>query len=75
MRLCVIPLTLLMTACSISATDKAVNREASDGALCEGLNEPVDSFAASLLYYKKDTPDEVIIRGTRVVKGYDSECS
>jgi hypothetical protein len=61
---------MLLTACSISETDKVV----SDGALCDGLSEPIDTFADTLLKYQKETPAQVIITGTRVIKGYDSGC-
>ena len=63
----------MMPSCT-SVKDKVLDREASDNALCAGLKEPVDSLANSLLKWQKNTPSEVITEGTRVIKGYDSEC-
>ncbi len=70
MRLFVLPLLLLTTACSTLTVDN----EANDSALCEGLRVPVDDLAEALLSNKEKTPDEVIIRGTTVIRGYDSGC-
>jgi len=70
MRVFVLLLPMLITACSISAT----GTEANDSALCEGLKAPVDEFVEVLIDKQKETPDEVIIKGTTVVKGYDSGC-
>jgi len=74
MKVFVAPLTMLLTACSISGTDKVVSDRAASGALCDGLSEPIDTFADTLLEYHKETPAQVIITGTRVIKGYDSGC-
>jgi len=66
-----VPLLMLTTACSISGIDK----EANDSALCEGLKEPIDTWADTILEHQKETPAPVIIAGTRVIKGYDGGCS
>jgi hypothetical protein len=64
-----------MTACSTSNVDKVTDRVSTDSALCEGLKDPVDKFADAVLRNHKNTPDEVIIEGTKVIKGYDAGCS
>jgi len=69
-----VPLTALLTACGISTTDKVTDKEAADSALCDGLSEPIDTLADTLLENQKKTPAPVIISGTRVIKGYDSGC-
>jgi len=55
-------------------TDKATDREAADNALCGGLKDPVDDLADAIIINQKETPAQVIVTGTRVIKGYDSEC-
>jgi hypothetical protein len=74
MKVFVVPLTALLMGCSISASDRATDKEAADSALCDGLSEPMDTLADTLLEYQKKTPAPVIISGTRVIKGYDSGC-
>ena len=64
---------MLLTACSTSGIE-IKTREATDSAICEGLREPIDTFVDVVIKEQKNTPDEVIIKGTRVVKGYDSVC-
>lgn len=66
---------MLMTACSTSSLGKALDREASSAALCEGLKVPLDDFAGELVTRQKNTPDEVIIKGTKVIRIVDSGCS
>ena len=70
MKLYGLLLLMLLTACSTSV----IENEANDSALCEGLREPIDTFVDVIIREQKNTPDEVIIKGTRVVKGYDSVC-
>jgi len=68
------PLLMLTTACSISATDRATDKEAADSALCDGLSDPIDNWADIILNYQRETPAPVIVAGTRVIKGYDAGC-
>lgn len=64
-----------MTACTTSNVGNVAARKGTDSAICIGLEQPVDSFVAAMLRNKENTPDEVIIEGTRVVKGYDAACN
>lgn len=58
---------MLLSSCS------SVKVETSAG-ICEGLELPVDDLADALLDNQKETPDPVLITGTRVIKGYDAGC-
>ena len=44
----------------------------SDDALCDGLRDPVDRLATSLL--GPDVPDAVVVDGERVVAKVDAGC-
>jgi len=52
----------------------AINPEASDGAICETLEEPVGNLAESLLRYNEQTHPNVIITAVKVIKGFDTGC-
>lgn len=71
MKLLVLPLGLLLTACSTSAIDREVN----DTALCRGLIAPTDTLAETILRNSSNTPDQVIIDGTTLIKTIDAGCN
>lgn len=73
MSLFALLLITLTTACSTSLTG-AINPEASDGAICETLEEPVGNLAESLLRYNEQTHPNVIITSVKVIKGFDTGC-
>lgn len=64
-------LVMPLTACSSLGIG---SQEAINAALCDGLREPVDTFADILLEHQRNTPAEVINGGTRVIRGYDAGC-
>jgi hypothetical protein len=61
---------MLTTACATSTIEKVTDREAIDAAACE-LSVPIDELANAIIDNQKNTPDEVIIKGTTVIKGFD----
>lgn len=63
-------ITLLISSCS--QTELATLNTTS--AICEGLKEPIDTLAETLVEEQEKTPDRVLINGTRVIKGYDVGC-
>jgi hypothetical protein len=71
-------ITLVLGACGVP--DRLVQLEvakalkARDSALCEALEVPVDDLAGAIVTNQKETPDEVIIKGTTVIRGYDAGC-
>jgi hypothetical protein len=64
--------TLLIPSMMLLSSCASVN--SSSSGVCDGLREPVDTFADTLLDYAKETPEPVILSGTRVIKGYDAGC-
>lgn len=78
MKLYALLLVMLLTACGTSKVEqikeRVIVRESADSALCSGLKDPVDDLAGALLKRQKETPDEIIIKGTTLIKGYDSVC-
>ena len=56
---------LTLAGCGVNETSVGI---------CEGLQEPIDTFAETLLGEHKETPAPVIITGTRVIKGFDAGC-
>lgn len=59
-------LTMLLSSCGIANVQT--------NGLCEGLQEPVDDLAQTLLDNAQKTPAPVIVTGTRVIQGYDAGC-
>lgn len=62
-------------SCSISETDRLINREATDSALCERLKVPINELADELILEQEKTPTGVILKGSKVIRGYDGGCS
>lgn len=65
---------MLLTACGSSVTERIKNKEASDGALCEELQNPIDKAVETTLANSSRTPPQVINDWTTVVKGFDAGC-
>ena len=65
---------MLLTACSSSITERIKSKEASDGALCEELQAPIDKAVATTLANSNNIPPTVINDWTVVVKGFDAGC-
>lgn len=42
--------------------------------ICDGLHDAIDDHAESIVENQKETPAQVIITGTRVIRGYDEGC-
>lgn len=53
---------------------KAIRATAGTSGLCSGLSQAVDTHAGEILDHASDTHEDVIISGTALIKGYDSEC-
>lgn len=70
MRLFLIPLVMLLPNCSTLGIDK----EATDSALCSGLEVPVEEFSQELLDQQEKTPTGVILKGSKIVRIYDAGC-
>lgn len=73
-----VPFLALVGACGIPErvlqAEVAKELEARDSALCGGLKAPVDDLVDAIISNKEKTPDEVIIKGTVVIRGYDEGC-
>lgn len=69
----------LLSACTVpqSLVDRevAIALESQDSALCEALDGPVDDLANTIVREQKNTPSDVITRGTVVIRGFDEGCS
>ena len=71
MKLSVIALvtsTVLLTSCASVS-------QVSDSGLCRGLMGPIDDHAQALLDENQKVPASVVLTGTRVIVGFDAECS
>lgn len=62
-------LALLLSGCTSS-----LMLESNDSAICLALGPEVNSLAKILIEQQEKTPDEVIIQGTKVIKGFDAGC-
>lgn len=71
MKLLVLLPVMFLTACSTSVLDREVN----DTALCRGLIAPTDKFAETVIRNSTNTPEQVIIDGTALVKTIDAGCN
>ena len=61
-------LLLMLGACV------STSLQATDNAICIELKVPIDSLATTLVAEQEKTPDEVIIKGSTVVRGFDKAC-
>ena len=66
-------LMTLLTACSTLGTGTKSN--ATDSALCEVLEGPVDEAVSTTLEYAGSTPPQVVNKWFVVVKGFDAGCT
>ena len=64
---------MLPIACSTSTI--GIKTSATDGAICEVLETPIDEAVGTMLEYQASTPPQVINGWTTVVKGFDAGCS
>lgn len=67
-----------LTACTVPQAlvdrEVAIALEAQDSALCEALDGPIDDLANTIVREQKNTPSDVITRGTVVIRGFDEGC-
>ena len=64
---------MLLTACSTLGT--GVSNTATDSAICEVLEKPIDEAVETTLEYSGSTPPQVINKWSVVVKGFDAGCA
>lgn len=62
---------MFLASCSISET---VDLGSTSQAICNGFETPIEQLADSILDNQENTPEEIILRGTQVIRVYDGVC-
>lgn len=73
MKLLVIPLLLLTSACLRFGEEDRRPVE-TDSVVCEGLKDPIEDYVQAVKDNIEKTPTPVLVTGAGVVKVYDVGC-